>query len=373
MADVDWPGSEQIKQERVYPPGPDPIWYCKIGLKPGVNVPMQKGADAPMREAVSMAFYKQTGFSADFIFSGWSAQLTDNELHIVENRNYERQDQETTLELTEDEILVDPVKQVISPEQWKAAVEEIAAKMGMPAREVNSPGEPVQHYYAQPTEEYVKHGHKPVTTYGELASKLGERQRQREYLRKLEDLLKEARQQRDDFYVRAVKAQSSGANFALIQQELAMHESTVAEIKAEIEREKGKIEMDSRKEGFTLQGIDGPTLSNTAHLADVAIDAGEDVLQQDKQTEFMSFPLHQLIRIRYEINEAISKYDGALELVPRQEPTETNFGFYVDGYTLSHDPENIGGVKITAMDGRSETIKTSQLCAFLERRLPEPD
>lgn len=214
--------------------------------------------------------------------------------------------------------------------------------------------------------------------------------------------------ERDDFYARAVKAQTGGGNFLRIRQELAMHEATITEIKAEIEREKGKIAMTT---AATLRCCDGhfdllnngyvhqpsclkATLGQSVRPADVAVDAGEDVTMQAKDASFgeeltslinrhslendSNTPDFILADFFQRVHEAFARttlerdsWRGSDSEEARQ--PETNFGFYVDGYTISHDPENIGGVKIMAMDGRTETIKTSQLCAFLERRLPEPD
>jgi hypothetical protein len=63
---------------------PKPIWECKIGILGHAELP--EGCDAPMRAAVRRAFREVAGVSADFIFSGWSAQLDEAELAIVENR-----------------------------------------------------------------------------------------------------------------------------------------------------------------------------------------------------------------------------------------------------------------------------------------------
>lgn len=60
------------------------IWSCKIGEALGANVP--DGGDAPMRDAVARAFSRVTGEEPEFIFSGWSAKLTEGERACVEDR-----------------------------------------------------------------------------------------------------------------------------------------------------------------------------------------------------------------------------------------------------------------------------------------------
>lgn len=57
------------------------IWSCKIGVDREINLPM--GSDSPMRRAIEEAFCKICGFYPDFIFSGWSADLTESERSIV--------------------------------------------------------------------------------------------------------------------------------------------------------------------------------------------------------------------------------------------------------------------------------------------------
>lgn len=59
------------------------IWECKIG---GPAVPLQDGADFPMRQAVAEKFSELTGTDDEFIFSGWGAQLNEGELAVIENR-----------------------------------------------------------------------------------------------------------------------------------------------------------------------------------------------------------------------------------------------------------------------------------------------
>jgi hypothetical protein len=59
------------------------IWECKIGLDPDTFIHLPDGCDAPMRHAVRLAFKAVTGLDADFLFSGWSAELTPVELKVV--------------------------------------------------------------------------------------------------------------------------------------------------------------------------------------------------------------------------------------------------------------------------------------------------
>jgi hypothetical protein len=51
---------------------------------------------------------------------------------------------------------------------------------------------------------------------------------------------------------------------------------------------------------------------------------------------------------------------------------ETNFGFYVDGFTL-HSTDNVEEIRAVAFDGRETTFPTKQLVAFLDRRLSPPN
>lgn len=57
------------------------IWQCKIGRIDDPRVPSD--ADLPMREAVERAFKEIIGKDATFLFSGWGAELTKNELEII--------------------------------------------------------------------------------------------------------------------------------------------------------------------------------------------------------------------------------------------------------------------------------------------------
>jgi hypothetical protein len=63
---------------------PRPIWTCKIGILGEANLP--PAADWPMRQAVEAAFQRVVGLDADFAFSGWSGELDEVELAVVENR-----------------------------------------------------------------------------------------------------------------------------------------------------------------------------------------------------------------------------------------------------------------------------------------------
>lgn len=59
------------------------IWACKIGE---TKAALPAGADAPMRAAVERAYRELTGEQAAFTISGWSAELTEGERAVVENR-----------------------------------------------------------------------------------------------------------------------------------------------------------------------------------------------------------------------------------------------------------------------------------------------
>lgn len=67
--------------DRIVPGG---IWQCKVGEASAASIP--QGADAPMRDAVQRAFRRVTGEDAEFVFSGWSAELTEGERAVVEDR-----------------------------------------------------------------------------------------------------------------------------------------------------------------------------------------------------------------------------------------------------------------------------------------------
>lgn len=59
------------------------IWFCKIG---GMAADLPEGADLPMRKAIKQAYYEITGFEAEFLFSGWGADLTEPERAAHEDR-----------------------------------------------------------------------------------------------------------------------------------------------------------------------------------------------------------------------------------------------------------------------------------------------
>lgn len=50
------------------------------------------------------------------------------------------------------------------------------------------------------------------------------------------------------------------------------------------------------------------------------------------------------------------------------QPVETNFAFYVDGYTMN-STDTIGEILATTPDGKTKIIPSSQLTAFLDRRM----
>lgn len=58
------------------------IWWCKIG-EAGT---LPKGADGPMRDAVSDAYKELTGKEPNFIFSGWGGKLTEAEQACIDDR-----------------------------------------------------------------------------------------------------------------------------------------------------------------------------------------------------------------------------------------------------------------------------------------------
>lgn len=58
------------------------VWECKIGFALKHTLPT--GADGPMREAVETAFRDMLGYDPEFIFSGWGAELTNDEQEILD-------------------------------------------------------------------------------------------------------------------------------------------------------------------------------------------------------------------------------------------------------------------------------------------------
>ncbi len=59
-------------------------WMCKIGECIDTDLPPK--SDEPMRAAVADAYFSLMGKDPDFIFSGWDAQLDEEERAIVEER-----------------------------------------------------------------------------------------------------------------------------------------------------------------------------------------------------------------------------------------------------------------------------------------------
>lgn len=57
-------------------------WCCKIG-EADLRV---ENADLVMRKAVAEAYKAVTGVEPVFIFSGWGAELTEQERAVVEDR-----------------------------------------------------------------------------------------------------------------------------------------------------------------------------------------------------------------------------------------------------------------------------------------------
>lgn len=58
-------------------------WQCKIGILAGVEIP--PGGDAPMRAAVTEAFFRLTGKYPEANFSGWGAEFTPEEAAVIRN------------------------------------------------------------------------------------------------------------------------------------------------------------------------------------------------------------------------------------------------------------------------------------------------
>lgn len=50
------------------------VWECTVGFARPGDLP--RGADAPMRKAIEMAFHELTGYYPRFVYSGWGAELT---------------------------------------------------------------------------------------------------------------------------------------------------------------------------------------------------------------------------------------------------------------------------------------------------------
>lgn len=62
-----------------------PVWSCTAGFLKDVAVD-HTHADAPMRKAVEDAMFVLTGEYPEFVFSGWSAELSEPQLAVLENR-----------------------------------------------------------------------------------------------------------------------------------------------------------------------------------------------------------------------------------------------------------------------------------------------
>lgn len=64
------------------------IWFCKIGEcdEAALRAKFPRGgADGLMRAAVMLAYQQLTGEEPKFIFSGWGAELTEGERHVVDD------------------------------------------------------------------------------------------------------------------------------------------------------------------------------------------------------------------------------------------------------------------------------------------------
>ncbi len=66
------------------------IWECKIGEADAAALP--DGADSPMRQAVAAAYKQITGQECEFIFSGWGAELTEDEREVVSRQQANARD-----------------------------------------------------------------------------------------------------------------------------------------------------------------------------------------------------------------------------------------------------------------------------------------
>jgi hypothetical protein len=60
------------------------IWFCKIGEVDESLLPF--GSDFPMRQAIKEAYFKLTGRYPNFLFSGWTGELTKAERNIVDSK-----------------------------------------------------------------------------------------------------------------------------------------------------------------------------------------------------------------------------------------------------------------------------------------------
>jgi hypothetical protein len=73
-------------QRKIQHIGNEPITVFEIKIGVEDNVKLPDGADLPMRLAVGAAFAKVTGFGQDYLYSGWGASLTPDELNRLESK-----------------------------------------------------------------------------------------------------------------------------------------------------------------------------------------------------------------------------------------------------------------------------------------------
>lgn len=99
---------------------PDTIWRCKVGILGQLEVP--DGGDAPMRDAIYRAFRRTIGVDPEFTFtfSGWSAELTEAELAVVEDREPDRS--KVTREIPYD------VTEEMVDRGWRASTHEATSR-----------------------------------------------------------------------------------------------------------------------------------------------------------------------------------------------------------------------------------------------------
>jgi hypothetical protein len=89
---------------------------------------------------------------------------------------------------------------------------------------------------------------------------------------------------------------------------------------------------------------------------------GEDIFVLGRQQEIPS------VSARVGDFVVSANLNGGLTISPSTADEKANFDFYVDGYTLK-STDTIGEILVTSYDGKNVVIKSSQLTAFLERRL----
>lgn len=105
----------------------------------------------------------------------------------------------------------------------------------------------------------------------------------------------------------------------------------------------------------------------SADIVQAQID-GDDISKSLGNQSTIELPLGAAGILRDILNAAIGKRNPDLYLTPRGSDIESNFAFYVDGYTLK-GTEIIGEVLATHPDGRTLVLRSRQLTDFLERRL----